>query len=176
MVLSPNKLSPVADLANYLLDPRPYDWGRLLAPFTPPLPRQGEILTASFFGDVFVEDSQGAVWWLNGIESKVGKVAISRDQFFERINREHLPMLKTKLLEQLFVGDRVLKAGMLYGLKIPRSEGGKYHPDNIGAASIDDTFAYLGDLFGAKNAPAPRPPEAAPPKQAGKNGLWGKKK
>ncbi len=87
-------------------------------------------------------------------------------------------MLKTKLLEQMIVADRLLPVGMLYGLKVSRPDGGKYHPDNLGTAPVADAFAYMGDQFRAKNAPPPEAPEpAAPaPKQKQKSGFWGKKK
>jgi hypothetical protein len=177
MILPASKLAPVAGLDAYVMDPMPYNWGPMLAPFSPPLPREGQVVLASFFGDVFVEDKNGAVWWLNGMEERVDRIAISNKQFLERVSREHLTMLKTKLMESLIVGDELAKAGTIYGLKTPRSEGGKYHPDNIGAAPIADAFAYMGELFRKKNAPPPDPakgPKAAPEKQ--KSGFWGKKK
>jgi len=187
-ILPPEKLIPVAEFNAYLMDPTPYDWAKLLAPFSPPLPRAGEVILASFFGDVFVEDRNGAVWWVNGLESRVERIAINRDKALERIGQEHLAMLKTKLLEQMIRGDRLLPAGMVYGLKVSRAEGGKYHPDNLGTAPVADSFAYLGDQFHRKPA-APRAPEAAakvsPASPASKQkkkksgsrpGFWGKKK
>jgi hypothetical protein len=183
MIRTQKPFVPAADLKNYVWDPSPHDWGRLLAPFTPPLPREGEILLVSFFGDVFIEGKDGAAWWLNGIEGTVAKVAISRQAFVDRINRDHINMLKTPLLERLFVRDKLLKTGMLYGLKTPRAEGGQYSIDNIGAASVEDTFAYLGQRFQAKVAAqrqAIKAPEAAPgkpdKKSGQKSGLGGKKK
>jgi hypothetical protein len=178
-ILPPEKLIPVAELDAYLMDPVPYDWAKLLASFCPPLPREGQVILASYFGDAFVEDRDGAVWWVNGLESRVERIAINRDKALERIAQDHLVMLKTKLLEQMIVGNRLLPAGMLYGLKVSRSEGGKYHPDNLGTAPVADAFAYLGDRFRHSNAPAPKGPEAAAtaapaPKQ--KSGFWGKKK
>jgi hypothetical protein len=184
-ILPPDKLVPVASLEAYLFNPTGRDWGKLLMPFSPPLPRKGQVQLASFFADVFVEDEHGAVWWVNGLEERVDRIAINLDKAIERISREHLVMLKTKLLEQLIKGDRLLPAGMLYGLKTPRSQGGKYHPDNIGTATIADTFAYLGQLFREKQAPPPAGPAARPdPKQKSKpsnskpsnSKLWGKKK
>jgi hypothetical protein len=177
MILPASRLIPVAPtLDAYVMDPTPFNWGPMLAPFSPPLPREGQIVLASYFGDVFVEDKHGAVWWLNGMEERVDRIAISNDQFLERVSREHLTMLKTKLMESLIVGDKLAKAGTIYGLMTPRSEGGKYHPDNIGAAPIADAFAYMAELFTKKNAPPapPKGPEAAPAKQ--KSGIWGKKK
>jgi hypothetical protein len=173
-ILPPEKLVPVADLDAYLMDPTPFVWGELLAPFCPPLPREGQVIFASFFGDVFVEDKDGAVWWVNGLEARVDRIGANRERALELISRDHLPMLKTKLMEQLIIADRLLPAGMLYGLKTPRSEGGKYHPDNIGTARVADAFAYLGERFRMTNAP----PEAAPaPKQEKqKSDFRGKKK
>jgi hypothetical protein len=174
-VLPPEKLVPVAELDAYLMDPKPYAWGDLLGPFSPPLPREGEVILASFWSDVFVEDPDGAVWWVNGLESQVGRIAINRDKALERIGREHLVMLKTKLLEQMIRADRLLPVGMLYGLKVPRSEGGKYHPDNIGTATVADAFAYLGDQYRKKNAPLAPPEAPGAAEKPRKTGLWGKK-
>jgi hypothetical protein len=180
-ILPPDKLIPVAALEAYLFDPTGQDWGRLLQPFSPPLPREGQVIYASYFGDVFVEDVDGAVWWVNGMEERVDRVAMNRDKAAERIEREHLVMLKTKLLEQLIRGDRLLPAGMLYGLKTPRCNGGQYHPDNIGTAPIKDTFEYLGKLFRAGQTRPPAGPVTDPkqkpkPKAKPKSNLWGKKK
>ncbi len=174
-VLPPDKLVPAAALEAYLMDPTPFPWGALLAPVSPPLPRAGEVRLASFFGDVFVEDEHGAIWWVNPLEERVERIAINLDKAIERINREHLTMLKTKLIEAMIVSDKLLPTGMLYGLKTPRAEGGRYHPDNIGTASVADSFAYLGARFQAKHAPAmPPEPPAADPKS--KSSLWGKNK
>jgi hypothetical protein len=186
-ILPPEKLVPVAELDAYLMDPTPVAWGDLLAPFSPPLPREGQVILASYFGDVFVEDREGGVWWLNGLESRVDRIAINREKALERIGAEHLVMLKTKLLEQLIRGDRLLPAGMLYGLKVSRSEGGKYHPDNVGTAPLADAFAYMGDQYRRRSA-SPKPPETAAAasspksgpeqktKSGSKSGFWGKKK
>ncbi|MDP3735951.1 MAG: hypothetical protein Q8R02_01100 [Hyphomonadaceae bacterium] len=176
MILSPEKLIPVAKLEAYLLDPTPYQWGPLLAPFSPPLPREGQVILASFFGDVFVEDMDGGIWWVNGLEGRVDRAGINRDKFLERMGREHLTMLKTKLLEAMVVQDKLLPAGMLYGLKTPRSKGGKYSPDNIGTAPVVASMTYLGEQFRIGNAPAAPAlqPTAADAKT--KPNFWGKKK
>lgn len=181
-VLPPSKLAPIAPLEAYLMDPDQFKdrWAEFLAPFSPPLPREGQVILASFFGDVFVEDMDGAVWWVNGMEERVDRIAINRDKAVQRIAAENLVMLKTKLLEQLIKGDMLLPAGMLYGLKTPRSEGGKYHPDNIGTAPIADSFAYMGVRFRNANAAPPKPPAAAKPADAAKDKdkspFWGRKK
>jgi hypothetical protein len=185
-ILPPEKLMPVAELDAYLMDPTPYTWAELLAPFCPPLPREGQVILASYFGDAFVEDNDGAVWWVNGLEGRVDRIAINRDKALARMAQDHLVMLKTKLLEQMIRGDKLLPAGMLYGLKVSRSEGGKYHPDNLGTAPVADAFAYLGEHYRQKNSPPPRAPEtaamAAPPKAKKakkpkqKSGFWGKTK
>lgn len=175
-ILPPDKLVPAASLEAYLMDPQPYQWGPLLAPFSPPLPREGQVILASFFGDVFVEDRDGGVWWVNGLEARVDRAGITRDQFLERLDREHLTMLKTKLLEAMIVQDKLLPAGMLYGLMTPRSEGGKYSPDNVGTAPVAASMAYLGEQFRIKNAPAalePRKRTAADAEP--KTSFWGKK-
>ena len=180
-ILPPEKLVPVAELDAYLMDPTPHDWAKLLAPFCPPLPREGQVILASYFGDVFVEDADGAVWWVNGLEARVDRIAINRDKALERMAQEHLVMLKTKLLEQMIVADRLLPVGMLYGLKVSRPDGGKYHPDNLGTAPVADAFAFMGDQFRRKKAPPAKPREAAATgapasKQKQKSGFWGKKK
>jgi hypothetical protein len=117
------------------------------------------------------------VWWVNGLEARVDRIAINREKALERIAREHLVMLKTKLLEQMIVADRLLPAGMLYGLKVSRSEGGKYHPDNLGTATVAAAFGYLGDQYRKLSAPAtPKPSEAAAATPRQKSGFWGKKR
>ena len=183
-ILPAEKLVPAAELEAYVMDPTPFAWGDLLAPFCPPLPREGQVIMASYFGDVFVEDRDGAVWWVNGLETRVDRIAINRDNALKRIAQDHLVTLKTRLMEQLIVGDRLLPVGMVYGLTTPRSEGGRYHPDNVGTARIADAFAYLGDQFKRRSASPPDAPEpvaaAAPAakqkKQKSGSGLWGKKK
>jgi hypothetical protein len=183
-VLPPKKLVPVAPLQAYVMDGELFktQWAGFLAPFVPPLPREGEVILASFFGDVFVEDTQGAVWWVNGMEERVDRIGINRDKAMERIEADNLVTLKTKLMEQLIKADMLLPVGMLYGLKTPRSEGGRYHPDNIGTAPIADAFAYMGVRFRNANAEKPKPPEVAKAAGAAKDNdkskspFWGKKK
>jgi hypothetical protein len=181
-VLPPKKLAPIAPLEAYVMDADQFknQWGAWLAPFSPPLPREGQVILASFFGDVFVEDTQGAVWWVNGMEERVDRFAINREKALERISAENLVTLKTKLLEQLIKGDMLLPVGMLYGLKTPRGEGGKYHPDNVGTAPIGDALAYMGVRFRNASVAKPKPPEAAKgagtsKDNKGKSPFWGKK-
>jgi hypothetical protein len=173
-MIPPEKLRPHADIEAYLMDPDQFadQWGNMLAPFSPPLPREGMVILASYFGDVWVQETDGAVWWLNGLEERVDRFAMGQDQTVERVWENNLVTLKTKLMEQLVKADMLLPVGMVYGLKVPRAEGGKYHPDNIGTAPIAEAFAYMGARFKAKG-PAPKGPVAAPAKP--KNGLWGKK-
>jgi hypothetical protein len=177
-ILPPEKLIPVAELDAYLMDPVPYDWAKLLAPFCPPLPREGQVILASYFGDAFVEDRDGAVWWVNGLEARVDRIAINRENALKRIGQDALVTLKTRLLEQLIVADMLLPVGKLYGLKVPRSEGGRYHPDNVGTAPVADAFAFMGDQFRRANAQPKAAEQAAAdaPKRKQKSGLWGKKK
>lgn len=162
----------------YGMDPNPYDWGTLLAPFSPPLPREGKVIMASYFGDVFVMDPDGGIWWVNGIEERVDRAALTLEQFRQRVINEHLVMLKARFIDSLVVGDRMLKPGMMYGLKTPRSEGGQYHVDNFGAAKVEDAFGYMGSRFLARNAPEPDPLGLKSVKITTdkKSGLWGKKK
>jgi hypothetical protein len=184
-ILPPEKLMPVAELDAYLMDPTPYKWAELLAPFCPPLPREGQVILASYFGDAFVEDNDGAVWWVNGLEARVDRIAINREHALKRIGKDALVTLKTRLMEQLIVADMLLPVGMLYGLKTPRSEGGRYHPDNVGTAPVADAFAFLGDHFRRKNTQPSKAPEAAATaapasrkkqKSGSRSGFWGKKK
>lgn len=153
---------PHAALEHYVFRPdRVEKWGELLAPFSPPLPFAGNVISASYFCDVFVEDpTDGAIWWLNGLEERVDRIAPNQDAFLRRLANEHQAMLKTQLMEQLIRGERLLPQGMLYGLKVPRSEGGQYHPDNIGTATVGNAFTYLGELFQRKTTTAPQPPSA----------------
>jgi hypothetical protein len=179
-LLPPEKLIPVAELDAYLMDPTPYNWAELLAPFCPPLPREGQVILASYFGDAFVEDNDGAVWWVNGLEGRVDRIAINRENALQRIGQDALVTLKTKLMEQMIVADRLLPVGMIYGLTVSRAEGGRYHPDNVGTAPVANAFAYLGDQFRGKNAPEPvaaaAPASRKKQKSGSRQGFWGKKK
>jgi hypothetical protein len=167
-VLPASSLVPSAPLDAYTMDPMPYAWGPLLAPYSPPLPRAAQVILASYFGDVFVEDEAG-VWWVNGLEARVDRVASSHDAFLDRLSRDHLTMLKTKLMDALIVQDKLLPAGMLYGLKMPRAAGGSYSPDNIGTAPVDASFTYLGDVYRRKvAATVPQKPASAELKAAKK--------
>ncbi len=169
------RLEPASPVLNhYTMDPTPYDWSKLLAPYCPPLPRAGAVFMASYFGDVFVEDVDGGVWWVNGIEERVDRVAINRAQFLQRVEAEHLVMLKARIVDLLIAGDKLLKTGMIYGMKTPRSAGGKYDVNNLGAARIEDAFAYMGQRFLEANAPASQP-ESPTSEPKLKSGLWGKK-
>lgn len=148
-MIAPAKVPPPLDatLALYLMDVQRDDWGALLAPFCPPVPGRGEVILASLFGDVFLELGGGEIWWVNPQLTRVDSIAPSREAFVERTKTEYVAFLKTALVDALIRQDMLLKPGMLYGLKQPASEGGRWHPDNIGAAPIADAFAYWGDLF-----------------------------
>jgi len=141
------------------MDVQRADWGDLLAPFSPPVPGRGAVMLASLFGDVFLEVGGGEIWWVNAQISQVDAIATARDAFIAQVEAEPLEYLKTTLVDALVRQEMVLKPGMLYGLKQPPSEGGRWHPDNIGAAPIAEAFAYWGDRFrraqAAANAAAP---------------------
>jgi hypothetical protein len=91
--------------------------------------------------------------------SEVTTVAPSREAFEPLLQAEHGVYLKAALVDALVRADMLLKPGMLYGLRQPISEGGRWHPDNIGAAPIADAFAYWGEQFrraqAVANATAP---------------------
>ncbi len=145
---------PRAQLEVYTMDVMRDDWGTLLAPFVPPLPREAGVILASYFGDVFVKGPEGEIWWLNGLEARVDRIAASQEAFEQRLLTEYFLMLKTMLLEELVDAKKVLAPGRLYGLKVPRSEGGQYTADNIGTSPIADAFNYMGYLFHQKRAAA----------------------
>jgi hypothetical protein len=174
-VIPPEDLKPRKwSLVHYTMDVQRDDWGVLLAPFTPPLPREGAVVLVSFFGDVFVEAADGAIWWVNGTEARVDRIAASKDEFEARLAEEYVVMLKTPLVDMMEAFGRLPGPGRMYGLKTPRHEGGKYESDNIGTASVADSFAYMGGVFAAKQAaeaegaetgaaaPAEQPPAGSP--------------
>jgi hypothetical protein len=152
MILTPKDLIPVdSTLKGYTQDPNGLDWPRLLALFVPPLPQAGEIIVLSHFGDLFISQPDGSVLWLNPQMGRIDTVARTREAFIERLNTDYVAMLKTPLVEQMIRLDRLLKAGMFYGLmQLPR-DGGRWHPDNIGAAPAADAFAFWGAEFRKAN-------------------------
>lgn len=142
-----------------------WPWGELLAPFSPPLPRDGQVVLASLFADVFVRDGAGAVHWVNGHHSRVDIVALSQQQFEQRLAAEHVAFLKSTMVDMLTVAGRGLPEGRLYGLLKPVQEGGRWAIENVGTASLADAFAYHGSRF--VPPPEPAAPESAKAKKKG---------
>lgn len=152
-MISPALPIPPAALP-YLLDVQRSDWGALLAPFSPPVPGSGSVAIVSLFGDVFLEVGGGEIWWINAQAGQVETAAPSLKVFLEKLETEHDRYLRTALADALTERRMALKEGMLYGLKQPASEGGRWDPDNIGAAPIAEAFAYWGDQFRRAQAAA----------------------
>jgi hypothetical protein len=134
-------------LGRYVIDPMVYDWGPILAPWSPPLPLMGDIICVSLFCDVFVGASDGSVQWLNAQAGRVDRIANNRDHFIERVYSEYVAFLKTPLIDAIPAMGLEVPPGHVLGLKQPEMEGGKYRLDNLGVAPLEAAFAYLGALY-----------------------------
>jgi hypothetical protein len=150
--LPPEMTTPIdPSLKAYCLDVDRTDWGDLLAPFSPPIPQQAEIILASYFGDVFMVVADGSVMWVNPQMLRVDTIARTKDEFLSRLYNERDAFLKVLLVDHMARLDKNIRIGFLYGLK-----------------QMKEAFAFWGAEFRKQQPPSPGGP--APVLSAGIGG------
>ena len=117
------------------------DW-RWLCPF------QMSLLARNLFGELFLQDEAGAVFWLNTTIGKLSKVADSQAEFVEmaETSQKRQDWFVVQETEAYANRGLVPSASQCIGFGVPAvfAEGGT--PDTAFVADIYEHISFLGDL------------------------------
>ena len=138
------------DAGDYLIDHSLLDWQKLLASWEWLLDDELAVSPwlMSRFGDLFFVDEAGVVSWLNVSDGEVTEVAKSEAEFVELLDDEENAedWFQIGLVDALVEAGKNLEPAQCFGFKLLPVLGGEYAPANVYAASIEEYWAYCGDL------------------------------
>jgi len=122
------------------------DVERLLSDWRWLCPSQVSLLARNLFGELFLEDKSGAVFWLNTTVGKLSKVAQSKSEFLELAETKRQEWFVEQ--EALAYANRGLipSSSQCIGFGVPAvfAEGGT--PGTAFVADIYEHVSFLGDL------------------------------
>lgn len=120
---------------------------RLLADWRWLCPSQMTLVARNVFGELFLEDEAGAVFWLNTTTGKLSKVSTSRTQFLEmaqtETRREWFVELEARDYAQRGL---IPSSSQCIGFGVPAVFGEGGTPDTAYIADIYEHVSFLGDL------------------------------
>ncbi|HLY71360.1 MAG TPA: T6SS immunity protein Tdi1 domain-containing protein [Puia sp.] len=106
------------------------------------------VIMVTVWGDIFFEDNNKAIFWLQTDEGNLSKVADSNQDFQlflkdeNKIDNWFLPLL----LEKLYNAGKILKEDEVFGfLKMPVL-GGEYSIEKIVPCSMSVHFTFTGEI------------------------------
>lgn len=121
---------------------------RLLSDWRWLCPSQVTLLARNVFGELFLQDEAGAVFWLNTTTGELSKVSNSKSQFLEMVQtsekrREWFVEQEAKAYAQRGL---IPSSSQCIGFGVPAvfAEGGT--PDTAYIADIYEHVSFLGDL------------------------------
>jgi hypothetical protein len=151
------------------------DVERLLADWRWLCPSPKSLLARNVFGDLFLQDDAGAVFWLNTATGKMNKISNSKKEFIEMAETAEKRREWFAEQEMLAYAKRGLvpNSSQCIGFGVPAifAEGGK--PDTAYVVDIYEQVSFLGDLHrqianlpdGSKVRLCVNPPKPASPEQ-----------
>lgn len=102
---------------------------------------------ASRAGDVFLEDLDGSVHWLETGGGALTRIASDRDEFRERLATDGgAELLLAGVVEAMLENGLVLDEGRCLGFKQLPVLGGTYTPENLFAVSASEWYGFSGHL------------------------------
>ena len=102
----------------------------------------------SCIGDMFLEDEDGKIHWLNVGDGSLELVAENKEELQEKMDDEKIAneWFMFSLVYEIKQSGLNLTAGKLYGYKLPPVLGGEYKADNFTLISVTEHFSFSGDL------------------------------
>lgn len=110
------------------------------------LPAQYRPLLFTATGDMFYEDEDGEVFWLNTGMGDIERVAANAAEFEELLETEAAEdWLLPELIDAVTASGKVLRPGQVYGFHmLPVFPSGDYVPENIVVVAAKDAYRITG--------------------------------
>lgn len=107
------------------------------------------IIMMSRMGDVFLEDDNGIVYWLNTGTSEIDRIASSQDEFQKLLETECFDdWFLSELIDACHDAGLVPTIGEVLSYKIlPVFEGGSYDIENMQVMSAVQHLTFTGDTL-----------------------------
>jgi len=104
-------------------------------------------IIGSTAGDVFLEDEDGSIHWLETGTGTLSRIADSRDQFRKLVEMDGgAELLLAAVVEAMRDGGALLGAGRCLGFKRLPILGGTYTAENRYAIAASEWYGFSGDL------------------------------
>ena len=134
---------------DYLIAQEGHDWGALLAPWRDLLPSQFEVWLVNRIADVILVDSDGAVHFLDVGVGSITRLAGSKDEFGNLIDRDGNAddWLALDLVDRLVGAGVTLEPGQCYGFVQPPVLGGEWAPENVRPLPVAEVYGTAGSIY-----------------------------
>jgi hypothetical protein len=135
-------------LTDYLIEQQGKDWADLLSDWIPPLPDSFTVWMVNLFGDVFALFEDGSVHMLDPGLGTLDRVAESRDQFCELVDRDNNAnnWLMIPLVDACRCAGLALSQHQCFHFKIPPLLGGDYSVDNVAPIALREYYSAMAEL------------------------------
>jgi hypothetical protein len=139
----------MVNIRNYLIELDGRSWGKLLAPWSPPLPARFTVWMVNRLGDVLAVFEDQSVHFLDVGRGDLSRIADNREDFVFHMDQDSNAndWLAIPLVDHCVFAGLILKPGQCYGYKTPPVLGGDYAIDNLVPTDLSEHFEVLGDLF-----------------------------
>jgi hypothetical protein len=105
-------------------------------------------LFATALGDLFLQDEEGAVWWLDVGAGTLETIAANNDQFQDslRDSEKVSYWFGERFVDDLRASGLTLKPGECYSYLMPPITGGRYEPGNFRIHDVVTHFQVWGPI------------------------------
>jgi hypothetical protein len=112
------------------------------------MPEQMKAILVSTLGDAFLQDTNGAVHWLDAGAARLTRIAESVPHFNElrQIPENTNNWFMPQLIGDLMTAGLILGSNQVFSYKVVPTLNGKYEPANFEPADISVHFTMLGSL------------------------------
>lgn len=102
----------------------------------------------SSIGDLFLEDQNGKIFWLNVGAGTIQEVASSSADFRNKMNDDNLAneWFMFALVEEIILSGKPLAPNQIYSWITPPILGGKYAAENVELNDIEVHFSIYGQI------------------------------
>ncbi len=136
------------DVRDYLIDQVGLDFQRMFENWSWCLSGSFTVWLITRFGDLFITQDDGSIWWLRLDDGSYTRVATSKEEFLSQIDDGVAnDRLMIPLVDRLVAAGKVLKEKECYAFVQLPILGGDYVVENVVVRDLAFQYAALGPIF-----------------------------
>ncbi|HOF09217.1 MAG TPA: DUF1851 domain-containing protein [Opitutaceae bacterium] len=136
------------DVRDYLIDQTGLDFQRMFENWSWRLSGSFTVWLITRFGDLFITQDDGGVWWLRLDDGSYTRVAASKEEFLSQIDDGAAnDRLMIPLVDRLVAAGKALKEKECYAFVQLPILGGDYVVENVVVRDLAFQYAALGPVF-----------------------------